>query len=180
MAWRMSQPPRLHDSDMAPDRGDTPAWVIEYGPALRRYFSKKVGAADAEDLVQDVFVALQERDLANVEHLGRYVFGIASKVLARRGRMRSVRPVDCGDIDQLAALLEEPSAERSLIAKDALARLVEALKLLPPRSAQAFILHRFEEMSYGEIAAYMNIGVRTVESHVERTMARLFLILGPR
>lgn len=155
-------------------------WVAEYGPALRSYFRKKVGAADAEDLVQDVFVALQERDLQNVEHLGRYVFGIASKVLARRARSRSVQTVDVGGLDHLLSLIEELSPERAMIAKETLARLIDALRSLPPRSAQAFILHRFEEMSYGEIAAHMDISARTVESHIERTLARLLSILGPK
>lgn len=154
--------------------------MVEYGPALRSYFRKKVGAAEAEDLVQDVFLALQERDLQKVEHLGRYIFGIAANVIARRARSRSVRTVDAGELDHLVLLIEELSPERAVIARETLSRLVEALKLLPPRSAQAFILHRFEEMSYGEIAAHMGISARTVESHVERTMTRLLTIMGGR
>lgn len=180
MAWLMPQPPKPSDSAVPPT-GDAAAWMLEYGPALRSYFRKRVGAVEAEDLVQDVFVALQERaTLDNVEHLGRYVFGIAAKVLAKRGSPLTLEMPEAEGLDHLVALIDDLSPERALIAKDTLSKLVAALSTLPPRSAQAFILHRFEEMSYGEIAAHMKIGVRTVESHVERTVGRLLTILGGR
>ena len=61
------------------------AWMVRYGPALRRYFQKRVGHAEAEDLVQDVFVAMQVRGgVEDVEHQNRYLFRIAANVLARR------------------------------------------------------------------------------------------------
>ena len=35
--------------------------MARYGSALRRYFAKRVPPAEAEDLVQDVFLAMQVR-----------------------------------------------------------------------------------------------------------------------
>ena len=65
------------------------AWMAEYGPALRRYFQKKVGPAEAEDLVQDVFVSLQVRGSAEtIENVEGYLFRIAANALMRRHKRR--------------------------------------------------------------------------------------------
>src|SRR5512146_1226137 len=83
---RMQQP---SSQDDAPPPGLSEAALAElmarYGPALRRYFLKRVSPLEAEDLVQDVFVAMQVRGgVDDVEHVNRYLFRIAANVMARR------------------------------------------------------------------------------------------------
>ena len=64
-------------------------WMAEYGPALRRYFQKKVGPAEAEDLVQDVFVSLQVRgSTETIDNVEGYLFRIAANALMRRHKRR--------------------------------------------------------------------------------------------
>ena len=173
----MGQPPRSSATSPAAAPGEAPAWMAQYGPALRAYFRKKAGAAEAEDLVQDVFVAMQARGgVEDIEHVGRYVFRVAANVMARRAGADRLKPTD--DLSGLEALIDELSPERALIAKDTLARLIASLRTVPPRAAQAFILHRFEEMSYGEIAAHMGLSVRSVESHIKRTLDRVLAQMG--
>ena len=171
----MGTPPTSSASVPAAAPGEAPAWMAQYGPALRAYFRKKAGAA--EDLVQDVFVAMQARGgVDDIEHVGRYVFRVAANVMARRAGADRFKPTD--DLSGLEALIDELSPERALIAKDTLARLIASLRTVPPRAAQAFILHRFEEMSYGEIAAHMGLSVRSVESHIKRTLDRVLAQMG--
>jgi DNA-directed RNA polymerase specialized sigma24 family protein len=68
---------------------DLRAWMAQYGPALRRYFQKKVGPAEAEDLVQDVFVSLQVRGGAEaIDNIEGYLFRIAANALMRRYKRR--------------------------------------------------------------------------------------------
>ena len=47
-------------SDSASD-GDLAVWMAEYGPGLKRYFSRRAGADQADDLVQEVFLRLRAR-----------------------------------------------------------------------------------------------------------------------
>ena len=153
--------------------------MAQYGPALRAYFRKKVGASEAEDLVQDVFVAMQARGgVEDIEHVGRYLFRVAANVMARRAAPDRWRWSEHAELSDLEALIDELSPERALIAKDTLVRLIASLRAVPPRAAQAFILHRFEEMSYGEIAAQMGLSVRSVESHIKRTLDRVLAEMG--
>ncbi|MBW8860657.1 MAG: RNA polymerase subunit sigma-24, partial [Caulobacter sp.] len=55
----MSAPP----ADPAPARPDLGAWMAVHGPRLRRYFARRAPRADAEDLVQDVFLRVQAAQL---------------------------------------------------------------------------------------------------------------------
>ena len=65
--------------------------MLEYGPALRRYFQKKVAASEVEDLVQDVFLKMQGRGAAakeNPENIEGYLFRVARNVLISRYRSK--------------------------------------------------------------------------------------------
>ena len=149
--------------------------MARYGPALRRYFQKRVSPLEAEDLVQDVFVSMQVRgDVGDVEHVNRYLFRIAANVLARR-RARPSWDWRAGrrSLDDMPPLVEEVSPERALIGKEAVEQLLVALQDLPPRASEAFLLNRFEEMTYAAVAAHMGISVKAVEKHIKRALARI-------
>ena len=168
----MGAPPDPRVDDQAPLSGEVEGWAQQYGPALRRYFQKKVNATEAEDLVQNVFLNIQSRgaEAGAIENVEGYLFRTAANVLARRlGR-------DAWRGDPLSAVVEpqdELSPERALIAKEQLERVVEALKMLPPRTRQAFILHRFEEMTYVSIARQMGITTISVGKLIKRALRKL-------
>ncbi|MGE5565143.1 MAG: RNA polymerase sigma factor [Parcubacteria group bacterium] len=171
-----SPPNRPLESTPAPAIGPEQlrAWMVQYGPALRRYFMKKVSAAEAEDLVQDVFLSVQSRGAgAEIENIEGYLFRAAANVLVRRRQRQR------WDWDRHAALDEAPepsddlSPERVLMGKQAVDRLVGALNDLPPRTAEAFFLHRFEDMTYEAIARRMGVSVKAVEDLMRRALRRL-------
>ncbi len=153
------------------------AWMVQYGPALRTYFRKKVGPGEAEDLVQEVFVNLQDRGhVEDIEHVNRYLFRVAANMLTRRGQAKTWDWADHAGIEELE-LFDELSPERSLIAKQDLATLMDALRHLPPRVEEAFILHRFEDMTYREIAARMGIKPKSVEALIMRALERIAAVV---
>ncbi len=154
--------PQLHD------------WMVRYGPALRAYFRKKVGPGEADDLVQDVFLAMQARGpLDDTEHVNRYLFRVAANVVAKRHQAGGWDWSAHAQLDDEEVVHDAASPERALIAKQALEGLLAALRGLPPRSAQAFALHRFDEMTYGEIAVHMGISVKAVEALMKRALEKI-------
>ena len=169
-----SDPPVARAALSADDVG---AWMVEYGPALRRFFSKRAGAADAEDLVQEVFLRLQARAAGDaVENVERYLFRIANNVLVDRHRSEASHGLTYADpIDLAYQLADDVSPERTLVAKQTLGQLSVALRELPPRTREAFIFHRFEEMTYPVIARRMGISVTGVEKLIKRALAQLAL-----
>ena len=172
--------PQQPDPDTNPPREAFPGWMAQYGPALRTYFRKKAGAVEAEDLVQEVFLAMQARGgTQGIEHVGRYIFRVAANVMASRNRPGTWRWSEHATLDELI-LADECSPERTLIAKETLEDLLAGLRAAPPRAAQAFILHRFEQLSYEEIAGRMGISIKAVEMHVRRTMERVMVTMEAR
>ena len=162
--------------------GEVRGWLAQYGPALRRYFRRRAGAAEAEDLVQEVFVRLVARSggeaVADVE---RYLFRIANNVLISRHRHDTalVRRADDAAHEPLDKA-DEISPERALIGKQALSALAVAVRDLPPRTREAFVYHRFEEMTYAAIAERMGISASGVEKLIQRAMEHILGKMGPR
>ena len=168
----MPQPPDRSTAAAAPAPPELPALVEEYGPALRRYFFRKVPPSEVEDLVQTVFLNMHRRASAEpLDSVERYLFRVAAHVLARRHRDG---PSRLGlRVDDLVEPIEDLSPERILIGRQALDRLRVALADLPPKTREAFILHRYEEMTYAAIAARLQISVSGVEKLIIRALRQL-------
>jgi RNA polymerase sigma factor (sigma-70 family) len=173
----VAQPPQqpIAAPSQAIREEDLRAWMVEYGPALRRYFERRVGAAEAEDLVQDVFLHLQARAVGGaVDNVERYLFRIAGNVLVSRHRHRAARGFTLTDaLDEALEPVETIAAERALIAKQDVARVIAAMQALPPRTREAFIFHRFGEMTYPAIAKRMGISVSAVGQLIARALEKL-------
>ena len=153
---------------------DLRAWMVQYGPALRRYFMKRASVAEAEDLVQDVFLSMQARGGgAQIDNVEGYLFRTAATVLVDEHRY------DTLGLRQHAALSEdlEPiddfSPERILIGQENLDQIMAAVHALPPRVSEAFIFHRFEEMTYPEIARRLGVSVSAVKQLVARAIRQV-------
>lgn len=160
---------------------DLRAWMVQYGPAVRRYFLRRAPAAEVDDLVQEVFVKLQARgDVAEIANVERYLFRTASSVLADRHRQPGWRWGSQEELGAAENLIDEASPERIVIGREALGRVVSALETLPPRSAQAFFLVRFEQLTQEEAARRMGISVKAVEELMRRAFRHLRERVGPQ
>ncbi len=165
----MVQPPDLAQARLPGVREeDLRGWIERYGPALRRYFQKKVSAAEAEELVQDVFMAMHARSAAEpIDNVQGYLFRIAANLLSRR---HEPPRADLAEADELA---DGFSPERIIIGRQEAARVVAAIANLPPRTREAFALHRFEDMTYEAIARRLGISVSAVGKLVARALAHV-------
>jgi RNA polymerase sigma-70 factor (ECF subfamily) len=168
-------------ADSAPPLPDLGAWMASHGARLHRYFARRAPRAEAEDLVQDVFLHVQaarlEKPIIEVE---RYLFTVAHNVLVSRARRLGARSVDAQttlwEFSEAAGGL---SPERIVCARQDYARILDVIDGLPPRTRMAFRLNRFEELSYGAIAARMGITkdsvkelLRRAHTHLEQAVKR--------
>lgn len=158
-----------------PPVGEVGALAARYGAVLRAYFQKRAPSADADDLVQDVFLRLHSRsEREAVENPERYIFKIASSVLIDRHRHELARGLGLHEVlDGDFGLVDELSPERTLIGRQEHARAIDALRALPPRARAAFTLHRFEHMTYAAIAQRMGISINGVKHLIARALERL-------
>lgn len=147
-----------------------------FRPTLVRYFLRRVpDAAEAEDMVQEVFLRLIRRGgVGELEKLDAYVFETAASVItdrARKDRTRRSAAHDSFDQDRHGGV--DFSPEHVLINREQLQRVSAILLELPERTRVIFVLRRLEGLRYQEIAARLGISVSAVEKHVARAMAHL-------
>lgn len=150
------------------------ALMAAYSPGLRRYFRKRAPAHEVDDLVQSVFLKMQARSVAEpVADIERYLFRIAATVLVdgHRGDPLHLRRHEA--LHEGIEPIDVLSPERILLGAEALDRIMTVLQSLPPRTSEAFILHRFEEMTYDAIARRMGISKSGVEKLIMRALDRL-------
>lgn len=153
---------------------DVAGWMARYGPALRRHFHKRGAGQDTDDLIQDVFVRLQQGAAsAEIENVERYLFRTANNVLANHFRHDRVRERAFEDRYEGVEWPDELSPERVMMGRQTLAQLIAGLRTLPPRAREAFVFHRFEEMTYPAIAKEMGISVSGVEKLIIRALEHL-------
>nr|WP_314431627.1 sigma-70 family RNA polymerase sigma factor [uncultured Brevundimonas sp.] len=149
------------------------------GPLFHFFLRRSASRADAEEMVQDLFVRLLRRaDLLSLENIDGYVFEAAANMARDRGRYEQARGHGRHvEIDDLVAPSEAPGAEQIVAGKQRLQRMLTALNALPPRARQVVILRRFENLTYPQIARRLGISVSAVEKHMTRAMTALRLDL---
>ena len=144
--------------------------------ALMAFFLRRIGNhAESEDLTQEVMLRVAQHG-ATIDSTrpDGYVFQIAANLLRDRGRRQKVRAAyQAGIGAHEAEWVEERAPDRVLQAKQSLATVVAALRQLPERTRDIFILFRLENMKQREIADMLGISVRTVEQHVVRASLHL-------
>lgn len=149
---------------------------------LLRYFDKRgVRRMDLEDAVQEVFTRLSLREgFAELGGLREYLFETASSVAIDYHR-RSSRQRRAGvheEYDDALHAEEDFSPERIFFAREELKALFRALRELPERTRNIFILFRLERMHKPEIARRLGVSLSSVESHVVKATDHLCNRLG--
>lgn len=134
---------------------------------------------DAEDLVQEAFARFHRAGHRADDVDARPLLFAISKNLLKdlwKANSRERARVVGRDLDTAAwetAPSDAPAADRRSIAREELAGVAEAIRALPPRCRDAFLLHRFENLSYRQIAERLGVSVSMVEKHLAEALRRL-------
>lgn len=152
------------------------ALARRYAAPLRRYFERRVhDRANVPDLVQDVLLRLARlRDLDSVEKPEHYLFATAASALRDQAR-RDVaqRRADHIEFDVNAHGGSDFSPDRVIQGRQALAALHGALRQLPERTRDVFVLRVLEEQKTADVAKALAISTRAVESHYAKALAHI-------
>jgi len=133
---------------------------------LRAFINRRVpDAADAEDIVQEVFYELVEanRLLTPIEHVTGWLFRVARNRIT--DLFRKYEPESFTGTE-LEDLLPSPDAgPEALYARQVLLEELEfALGELPDEQRDVFVAHELEGRSFKEIAAESGININTLLS----------------
>ncbi len=145
----------------------------EVAPRLRRWGARL--SVEGEDVAQDACVRLLGREHPNaVTAPAAFLLRVARNLFVDRQRARARDRSLLGHSEALATQQGETAdPERILAGKQRLEAALAAIRELPPRCREAFLLHRFDGLSYGVIAERMGVSASMVEKHIARAMSRL-------
>ena len=164
-----------------PPQGDPLETIVErYRGPLRSFFRKRVyDAAEADDLVQEVFVRLVARGTGPLDNPSGYIFQIAANLLRDRARRAVTNRAAMDDLRQRGhEWVEELSPERVAQGRERVEQVQRALAELPERTRAIFLLQRFEGFRYGDIAKRLGISTSLVEKHMMDAIQHLHTRMG--
>lgn len=146
----------------------------DHAATLRRRLRARLGSSDeVDELVHDAFTRLLGARPSNgVREPGAFLNRIVRNLLVDRTRRHAARPVHVA-LDCAAELAVGPRQADAIELEQMRSRYKEVVASLPPRMREVFVLHRIEELSYKEIAARLDISVRTVEWHMAEAIVRI-------
>lgn len=149
---------------------------------LLRFLVARTGdAAEAEDVVQELWLKLQSAPSGPVANGRAYLYRMAQNLVLDRVRQRRRSAArdgawlrDATDGDDPAALADgQRPADEELVAREETAKLATLINALPDRARQAFRLHKLDGLSHSEVAARLGISRSAVEKHMAVAMKHL-------
>ncbi len=158
----------------------------EIRPRLYRLLAARTGdPALADDLLQDLWIKIRTLEPGPVGNPEAYIFRMAQNLATDHARSRIQRALREEHWVEASTTVSDgiarddlPDAERTLIAREELSRVRQALADMPTRAAEVFQLHRVEGESHSEIAARLGISRSAVEKSMAIALKHLFRLLS--
>jgi RNA polymerase sigma-70 factor (ECF subfamily) len=157
-------------------------YVIYY-PRLVRFSQTYVSSRqDAEDIVQDVFLHLWEdwERIHSLSNVNAFLFMSAKNKCIdylRKQTQLAQKTHSLSELQekelQLSLYSLQVLDEDNLSPEEIEAIVTEAIRSLPERCQEIFILSRLEGLRYKEIAARLNISTNTIEGQMGIALRKL-------
>ena len=165
--------------------GDEAAFVVlvdAYKDSVHQFVRSLLGAGEAEDQTQEVFIQVFQslRSFREDSSFSTWLYCLARNVCrhclralgaAKRGPTEEIEPLDLPD--------GEPSPLARLEAEEMRALVRAAVDDLPPAHRAVIVLSHWERLRYEEISEVLEIPEGTVKSRVHNAVAALTKNLLP-
>jgi RNA polymerase sigma factor (sigma-70 family) len=150
----------------------------QYDQLVRFCRARITNPADAEDLVQDAFVSVR-RTYADkpAEDLRALLFTTVRNLSVnylKSGRIRQARQSDeIGELGDRLACQRTPTPEQQVMDAQRLAIAEQTIAAMKPRKRDALRLHRYEGLTYDEIARRLSVSPTTVKTDIAEAVAEI-------
>jgi RNA polymerase sigma-70 factor, ECF subfamily len=151
-----------------------------YAEKLLFYLSKLVNEqADAEDILQNVFVDLwhRRREIVLSAGLSAYLYGAARRSALFAFRTNSNRQKLIENFAHFSSDYER-SPHAHLVAKELQHMVDKEIDRLAPKTKEIFVLSRREHLSHKQIAGQLGISHQTVKKQVSNALRQFRLRLN--
>lgn len=145
---------------------------------LRQFAARRAGSLSmADDIMQDAWLRLTsdrcapQNDVDAVRNPLAYLYRVIANLVIDRQRQRAAqeRHVVAQDIPE-SIVSDLPSPFQVVADQQEYALLQQAIRSLPDKCRQVFLLYRARDMTMQQIAAHLGISPKTVENHLARAM----------
>jgi RNA polymerase sigma-70 factor (ECF subfamily) len=155
-------------------QGNTQAIYLLHSREIERFLVRRLSCPDtAADLTQETFARLlRVGTTVQIENVRAYLFRTAANLALDHLRRRKHMPIPTDDTDLQRFPDTRPGQEQCLLSHQALQRLQDAVEALPQRQREVFRLHKFQGLSYQQIADRLGIAKNTVMVHMVRALAQ--------
>ncbi|MET0250334.1 MAG: RNA polymerase sigma factor [Sphingobium sp.] len=147
-------------------------------PALLRFLRARGAGDEAEDLLQDIWIKLEAKDLGPVADPLPYLYRIANNLMldryrssVRRARREEDWATGAGGV--MADPMEASAIDERLIMTQSLEEAQAALRALGPRVAHVFRRFRLEGVGQKNIAEELGVSLTTVEKDLQKAYRAL-------
>jgi RNA polymerase sigma factor (sigma-70 family) len=150
---------------------------------ITRFLRARTGnVAEADDIMQELWLKLQGVRAGPVSNGRAYLFQMANNLVLdrarelrrRHARNRAwVRHEYGPTTDGIEAADPGAGPDRAVLEAEELHRLAAAIEALPEGARRAFCLHKLDGLSHAEVAARLAISRSGVEKHIALAMQHL-------
>lgn len=144
----------------------------EHNRALVAFLQCRLNSySDAQEVAQEAYLRVLTMDnREEVDSLRSYLFKVAGNLAIDRLRKRKVRS-DFAAAQSNDEPIGEATPVHHAMAVEQVAGLRSALRTLPAKASQAFVMHVIEGRDFGSVAQTMNLSERMVRYHVANALA---------
>ena len=160
----------------AVQRGDQKAFDTlfrRYYPMLCAYGHRFVELEDAEESVEDSLLWIWEnRETLVIESsLNSYLFKMVyRRALNKLAHIDATQRADTRFYEEMQEMLQDTDYYQI---EELAKRIEDAVAALPESYRVAFVMHRFRDMSYKEIAETLGVSPKTIDYRIQQALKQL-------
>ena len=160
----------------AVQRGDQKAFDTlfrRYYPILCAYGHRFVELEDAEEIVEDSLLWIWEnRETLVIESsLNSYLFKMVyRRALNKLAHIDATQRADTRFYEEMQEMLQDTDYYQI---EELVKRIEDAIAALPESYREAFVMHRFRDMSYKEIAETLGVSPKTIDYRIQQALKQL-------
>ena len=149
----------------------------KYYPVLCAYGNRFVELEDAKEIAEDALLLIwEQRDFLEIQtSLGAYLIKIVYYKAINRIKRNNLKNV--ADTQFYTEMLELMSDDNFVGFQELTQNVKQAIDALPETYRQAFLMHRFQNKTYKEIAEELGVSPKTIDYRIQQSLKLLKIAL---